>query len=157
MEFDLDKALEEVPIHVEDPPPPDRTSPCHGDLPVPAPAPLDSRPLCLGDLPTVEHKTLEHRTKLRPKPKKRTKPSRPAVRSHRLSEIACRYTSYHLQQNLSSARLFCLLCFILICPSLSVSHRPPLHLPLHLTTQSRTRWRSWTRVWRSSSPRKSLN
>uniref|UniRef100_A0A3B4YAV0 Capping protein regulator and myosin 1 linker 1 n=1 Tax=Seriola lalandi dorsalis TaxID=1841481 RepID=A0A3B4YAV0_SERLL len=65
MEFDLDKALEEVPIHVEDPPPPpppsqpsDRMSTYHGDLP---------------------HKTLEHRTKLRPKPKKRTKPSRPPV------------------------------------------------------------------------------
>uniref|UniRef100_A0A3Q1AVX8 CARMIL C-terminal domain-containing protein n=1 Tax=Amphiprion ocellaris TaxID=80972 RepID=A0A3Q1AVX8_AMPOC len=58
MEFDLDKALEEVPIHVEDPP-----------LPPPP-------PICLGELPPVEHKTLEHRTKLRPKPKKRTKPSR---------------------------------------------------------------------------------
>uniref|UniRef100_A0A3P8SR43 CARMIL C-terminal domain-containing protein n=1 Tax=Amphiprion percula TaxID=161767 RepID=A0A3P8SR43_AMPPE len=57
MEFDLDKALEEVPIHVEDPP-----------LPPPS-------PICLGELPPVEHKTLEHRTKLRPKPKKRTKPT----------------------------------------------------------------------------------
>ncbi|XP_028254971.1 F-actin-uncapping protein LRRC16A [Parambassis ranga] len=88
MEFDLDKALEEVPIHVEDPPPPppppssssssslsqpsaDRSSAFFGDLP-PPPSPL----VCLGELPPVEHKTLEHRTKLRPKPKNRTKPSR---------------------------------------------------------------------------------
>ncbi|XP_062292366.1 LOW QUALITY PROTEIN: F-actin-uncapping protein LRRC16A-like [Scomber scombrus] len=83
MEFDLDKALEEVPIHVEDPPPSssqpsDMTSHCHGDsFP-------DSKPLCLGELPPVEHMTLEHRTKLRPKPKKRTKPSR----SQRESTVA---------------------------------------------------------------------
>ncbi|XP_022613140.1 F-actin-uncapping protein LRRC16A-like, partial [Seriola dumerili] len=83
MEFDLDKALEEVPIHVEDPPPPpppsqpsDRMSTYHGDLPVP-PTSAHTETLCLGELPPVEHKTLEHRTKLRPKPKKRTKPSRP--------------------------------------------------------------------------------
>ncbi|XP_041664200.1 F-actin-uncapping protein LRRC16A isoform X2 [Cheilinus undulatus] len=82
MEFDLDKALEEVPIHVEDPPPPsalkpvDRSSSYYGDLP-PPPTSMDSSAVCLGELPPVEHKTLEHRTKLRPKPKKRTKPSRP--------------------------------------------------------------------------------
>lgn len=91
MEFDLDKALEEVPIHVEDPPPPssqplDRMSACYGDLlPPPPPPPLDTKPVCLSELPPVEHKTLEHHTKLRPKPKKRTKPSRPAVGSHQLS------------------------------------------------------------------------
>ncbi|KAM7384850.1 hypothetical protein PAMA_011960 [Pampus argenteus] len=85
MEFDLDKALEEVPIHVEDlpptPPPPsqslDRMSACYGDLP-PPPTPLDTKPVCFSELPSVEHTMLEHHTKLRPKPKKRTKPSRPA-------------------------------------------------------------------------------
>uniref|UniRef100_G3P558 Capping protein regulator and myosin 1 linker 1 n=1 Tax=Gasterosteus aculeatus aculeatus TaxID=481459 RepID=G3P558_GASAC len=61
MEFDLDKALEEVPIHVEDPPPP------------------PAQPLDRVSLPSVEHQMLEHHTKLRPKPMKRTKPSRPAV------------------------------------------------------------------------------
>ncbi|XP_071355710.1 F-actin-uncapping protein LRRC16A isoform X2 [Trachinotus anak] len=83
MEFDLDKALEEVPIHVEDPPllpPPsqssDRMSSYHGDLP-PRPTPPHTESVCLGELPPVEHKTLEHHTKLRPKPKKRTKPTRP--------------------------------------------------------------------------------
>uniref|UniRef100_A0AAQ4Q4T9 F-actin-uncapping protein LRRC16A n=1 Tax=Gasterosteus aculeatus aculeatus TaxID=481459 RepID=A0AAQ4Q4T9_GASAC len=80
MEFDLDKALEEVPIHVEDPPPPpaqplDRVSASQGDLP---PPPLDTQPVCVGELPSVEHQMLEHHTKLRPKPMKRTKPSRPA-------------------------------------------------------------------------------
>ncbi|CAB1420744.1 unnamed protein product, partial [Pleuronectes platessa] len=84
MEFDLDKALEEVPIHVEDlplPPPssplPDRMSAYFRDLP-PPPRSTDTKPLPLGDLLPVEHKLLEHHTKLRPKPKKRTKPSRPA-------------------------------------------------------------------------------
>ncbi|XP_035536785.1 F-actin-uncapping protein LRRC16A [Morone saxatilis] len=78
MEFDLDKALEEVPIHVEDPPlppppthPVDRMSAYYGDLP-PPPTP----PVCLSELPSVEHMTLEHCTKSRPKPKKRAKPSR---------------------------------------------------------------------------------
>ncbi|KAK6327471.1 hypothetical protein J4Q44_G00031160 [Coregonus suidteri] len=61
MEFDLDKALEEVPIHEEDPPPP----------------PLSEKmPTYFGELPTMEARKLEHHTKLRPKPKKRTKPSR---------------------------------------------------------------------------------
>ncbi|XP_027142874.1 F-actin-uncapping protein LRRC16A isoform X2 [Larimichthys crocea] len=88
MEFDLDKALEEVPIHVEDPPlppppPPAAASPSldrmsvYGDLP-PPPTPLDAKSVCLGELLPVEHVTLEHRTKFRPKPKKRTKPSRPS-------------------------------------------------------------------------------
>ncbi|XP_039977511.1 F-actin-uncapping protein LRRC16A isoform X2 [Xiphias gladius] len=81
MEFDLDKALEEVPIHVEDPPIPpsqplDRMSTHYGDLSAPQTSP-DTKSACLGELPPVVHKTLEHRTKLRPKPKKRTKPSRP--------------------------------------------------------------------------------
>ncbi|XP_037831643.1 F-actin-uncapping protein LRRC16A isoform X2 [Kryptolebias marmoratus] len=83
MEFDLDKALEEVPIHIEDPPLPspppslqtsDRMS-HYGDLP-PPPTPTDAKSVCFGELPPVEHKTLDHCTKFRPKPKKRTKPSR---------------------------------------------------------------------------------
>lgn len=85
MEFDLDKALEEVPIHVEDPPPPpppaqplDRISAYYGDLP-PPPTPLDVKAVRLSELPSAEPVTLQHRTKFRPKPKKRTKPSRPRV------------------------------------------------------------------------------
>ncbi|XP_055732333.1 F-actin-uncapping protein LRRC16A isoform X1 [Salvelinus fontinalis] len=61
MEFDLDKALEEVPIHEEDSPPPPLS---------------DKMPTYFGKLPTMEARKLEHHTKLRPKPKKRTKPSR---------------------------------------------------------------------------------
>lgn len=64
MEFDLDKALEEVPIHVEDPPPPQ---------------PQDRSTVSLSELPPVELTTLKHCTKTRPKPTKRTKPSREAV------------------------------------------------------------------------------
>ncbi|XP_076013240.1 F-actin-uncapping protein LRRC16A isoform X2 [Genypterus blacodes] len=82
MEFDLDKALEEVPIHLEDLPPPppsaqglDRKSTYSGDLP-PPPPPSHVNPVCLEDLPPMELRTLEHHTKHRPKPKKRTKPSR---------------------------------------------------------------------------------
>ncbi|XP_029919534.1 F-actin-uncapping protein LRRC16A isoform X2 [Myripristis murdjan] len=83
MEFDLDKALEEVPIHVEDPPPPpppaqplDRMSAYLGDLP-PPPSPLE--------LPTAETARLEHHTKLRPKPRKRTRPSRAPRRADAVS------------------------------------------------------------------------
>uniref|UniRef100_A0A8C7N255 F-actin-uncapping protein LRRC16A-like n=1 Tax=Oncorhynchus kisutch TaxID=8019 RepID=A0A8C7N255_ONCKI len=61
MEFDLDKALEEVPIHEEDSPPPPLS---------------DKMPTYFDELPTMEGRKLEHHTKLRPKPKKRTKPSR---------------------------------------------------------------------------------
>ncbi|CAF93839.1 unnamed protein product, partial [Tetraodon nigroviridis] len=68
MEFDLDKALEEVPAHVEDPPPPS------------APPPeLRPQSASVGELPPVELSTLEHRTKGRPRPVRRTKPSREAV------------------------------------------------------------------------------
>ncbi|CAN9503609.1 unnamed protein product [Ophioblennius macclurei] len=71
-EFDLDRALEEVPIHVEDPPlppPPPPPPDASGDPPL-TPLPME--------LPPMEHQTLEHHTKRRPKPKKRTKPSRTA-------------------------------------------------------------------------------
>lgn len=65
-EFDLDKALEEVPIHVEDLPPP---------------TPLEQDQEYFGELPTVEVRSLEHHTKSRPKPNKRTRPTRAAPES----------------------------------------------------------------------------
>uniref|UniRef100_A0A674DRJ3 Capping protein regulator and myosin 1 linker 1 n=1 Tax=Salmo trutta TaxID=8032 RepID=A0A674DRJ3_SALTR len=71
MEFDLDKALEEVPIHEEDSPPPPLS---------------DKMPTYFGELPTMEVRKLEHHTKLRPKPKKRTKPSRAPVRPSTLEQ-----------------------------------------------------------------------
>lgn len=58
MEFDLDKALEEVPIHTEDPPYP------HSKL--------EKRTSnILAELPSEEAKKLEHFTKLRPKRNKK--------------------------------------------------------------------------------------
>uniref|UniRef100_A0A8C7N202 F-actin-uncapping protein LRRC16A-like n=1 Tax=Oncorhynchus kisutch TaxID=8019 RepID=A0A8C7N202_ONCKI len=71
MEFDLDKALEEVPIHEEDSPPPPLS---------------DKMPTYFDELPTMEGRKLEHHTKLRPKPKKRTKPSRAPVRPSTLEQ-----------------------------------------------------------------------
>uniref|UniRef100_A0A8C8M6M2 CARMIL C-terminal domain-containing protein n=1 Tax=Oncorhynchus tshawytscha TaxID=74940 RepID=A0A8C8M6M2_ONCTS len=71
MEFDLDKALEEVPIHEEDSPPPPLS---------------DKMPTYFDELPTMEARKLEHHTKLRPKPKKRTKPSRAPVRPSTLEQ-----------------------------------------------------------------------
>uniref|UniRef100_A0A3Q3XF05 Capping protein regulator and myosin 1 linker 1 n=1 Tax=Mola mola TaxID=94237 RepID=A0A3Q3XF05_MOLML len=88
MEFDLDKALEEVPIHVEDAPlqrPLDKMSTYCGDV-LPPPTPLDQKSVYLDELPPLEHTTLEHRTKFRPKPKKRTKPSRDFTRSSTTQE-----------------------------------------------------------------------
>ncbi|XP_073487277.1 F-actin-uncapping protein LRRC16A isoform X1 [Aquarana catesbeiana] len=63
MEFDLDKALEDVPIHFEDPPYPSikhekRTS------------------SVIAELPSEEAKKLEHFTKLRPKRMKKQQPSK---------------------------------------------------------------------------------
>ncbi|KAM4688470.1 LOW QUALITY PROTEIN: F-actin-uncapping protein LRRC16A [Discoglossus pictus] len=63
MEFDLDKALEDVPIHIEDPPysssrPDKRTS------------------SVMSELPSEEGKKLEHFTKLRPKRMKKQQPSK---------------------------------------------------------------------------------
>ncbi|XP_069814012.1 F-actin-uncapping protein LRRC16A [Dendropsophus ebraccatus] len=63
MEFDLDKALEDVPIHIEDPPYPSYK--------------LDKRSSSLiAELPSEEGKKLEHFTKLRPKRMKKQQPSK---------------------------------------------------------------------------------
>lgn len=65
MEFDLDKALEDVPIHVEDPVPLLK---------------LDKKPSGTGgDLPSEEAKKLLHYTKLRPKRNKKINSSRVPV------------------------------------------------------------------------------
>nr|XP_060470550.1 F-actin-uncapping protein LRRC16A [Panthera onca] len=66
MEFDLDKALEEVPIHIEDPPlPPARQEKRSSGL--------------ISELPSEEGKKLEHFTKLRPKRNKKQQPTQAAV------------------------------------------------------------------------------
>lgn len=75
MEFDLDKALEEVPIHLEDLPhasSPAAASQLDGPWPTASNLPAPPTP---NELPPP----LEHHTKSRPKPRKRTRPSRPAV------------------------------------------------------------------------------
>ena len=66
MEFDLDKALEDVPVHMEDAPasaqaPPAAASHKH-----------DKRPSgAMGELPSQEAKKLQHFTKLRPRRNKK--------------------------------------------------------------------------------------
>lgn len=72
MEFDLDKALEDVPIHVEDtlsqtPPTPSQVLPK-----------LEHRP-AMGELPSEEEKKLHHFTKLRPRRNKKTQSSKVPV------------------------------------------------------------------------------
>ncbi|XP_073534973.1 F-actin-uncapping protein LRRC16A isoform X2 [Phyllobates terribilis] len=63
MEFDLDKALEDVPIHIEDPPYPSYKQ--------------DKRSSSvIAELPSEEGKKLEHFTKLRPKRMKKQQPSK---------------------------------------------------------------------------------
>uniref|UniRef100_A0A8C4VUH8 Capping protein regulator and myosin 1 linker 1 n=1 Tax=Gopherus evgoodei TaxID=1825980 RepID=A0A8C4VUH8_9SAUR len=73
MEFDLDKALEEVPIHIEDPPV------------------LSSRQDkrtsgFISELPSEEGRKLEHFTKLRPKRNKKQQPSQASVINNPHSE-----------------------------------------------------------------------
>ncbi|XP_073187950.1 F-actin-uncapping protein LRRC16A isoform X2 [Lepidochelys kempii] len=66
MEFDLDKALEEVPIHIEDPPF--------------LSSRLDKRTFgFISELPSEEGRKLEHFTKLRPKRNKKQQPSQASV------------------------------------------------------------------------------
>ncbi|XP_060100110.1 F-actin-uncapping protein LRRC16A isoform X2 [Heteronotia binoei] len=66
MEFDLDKALEEVPIHIEDPPF--------------SSGRLDKRSSgFISELPSEEGKKLEHFTKLRPKRNKKQQPTQATV------------------------------------------------------------------------------
>ncbi|TFK02715.1 Leucine-rich repeat-containing protein 16A [Platysternon megacephalum] len=66
MEFDLDKALEEVPIHIEDPPF--------------LSSRLDKRTSgFISELPSEEGRKLEHFTKLRPKRNKKQQPSQASV------------------------------------------------------------------------------
>lgn len=75
MEFDLDKALEDVPIHPEDssssqtPPTPSVVTPKQ-----------DQRPAArIVELPSEEEKKLQHFTKLRPRRNKKTHSSKVAV------------------------------------------------------------------------------
>ncbi|KAK2112870.1 hypothetical protein P7K49_007136 [Saguinus oedipus] len=67
MEFDLDKALEEVPIHIEDPPLPSLRQEKRSSG-------------FISELPSEEGKKLEHFTKLRPKRNKKQQPTQAAVR-----------------------------------------------------------------------------
>ncbi|XP_069349154.1 F-actin-uncapping protein LRRC16A isoform X2 [Eulemur rufifrons] len=66
MEFDLDKALEEVPIHIEDPPFPSIRQEKRSSG-------------FISELPSEEGKKLEHFTKLRPKRNKKQQPTQAAV------------------------------------------------------------------------------
>uniref|UniRef100_A0A8C5NUW5 Capping protein regulator and myosin 1 linker 1 n=1 Tax=Jaculus jaculus TaxID=51337 RepID=A0A8C5NUW5_JACJA len=70
MEFDLDKALEEVPIHVEDPPFPLLAGQERRSTGL-------SGPIC--ELPSEEGRKLEHFTKLRPKRNKKQQPTQAAI------------------------------------------------------------------------------
>ncbi|XP_072267686.1 F-actin-uncapping protein LRRC16A isoform X2 [Pyxicephalus adspersus] len=65
MEFDLDKALEDVPIHIEDPPYPSTKHEKRSSS-------------VIAELPSEEAKKLEHFTKLRPKRMKKQQPSKAA-------------------------------------------------------------------------------
>ncbi|KAM7382642.1 hypothetical protein PAMP_002365 [Pampus punctatissimus] len=73
MEFDLDKALENVPIHVDDTPTSSQTPP----TPSQALPKLEKRPPgVMMELPSEEEKKLQHFTKLRPRRNKKTQSSK---------------------------------------------------------------------------------
>ena len=69
MEFDLDKALEDVPIHVEDASTSSQTPPTPSML---VPKLEQHPPARIVELPSEEEKKLQHFTKLRPRRNKKT-------------------------------------------------------------------------------------
>lgn len=71
MEFDLDKALEDVPVHVEDAS--SRTPP------TPSQVVQKMEQRLMAELPSEEEKKLQHFTKLRPRRKKKTSSSKVPV------------------------------------------------------------------------------
>uniref|UniRef100_A0A3B4YK97 Capping protein regulator and myosin 1 linker 1 n=1 Tax=Seriola lalandi dorsalis TaxID=1841481 RepID=A0A3B4YK97_SERLL len=76
MEFDLDKALEDVPIHVEDTSTSSQTPPTPSQV-LPK---LEQRPPgTMVELPSEEEKKLQHFTKLRPRRNKKTHSSKVPV------------------------------------------------------------------------------
>lgn len=75
MEFDLDKALEDVPVHVEDAS--SRTPPTPSYQHPPQQLPKGA----LAELPSEEEKKLQHFTKLRPRRNKKTKSTKVSVSS----------------------------------------------------------------------------
>ncbi|XP_076862330.1 F-actin-uncapping protein LRRC16A [Brachyhypopomus gauderio] len=75
LEFDLDKTLENVPIHMEDLPLPPPPTPLKEEL-------ERQESVCFSDLPQTESPKLEHITKHRPRRKKTNRPIRgPAMRT----------------------------------------------------------------------------
>lgn len=130
MEFDLDKALEDVPVHVED------TS--SGTPPTPSHHHQQQQPKgSLVDLPSEEEKKLQHFTKLRPRRNKKTHSTKVSVsvRTSPSSEVLpgenCLDHILHLSfSSKSTAR--------------------------YLRTGNRmTSWEGWMKAWMSFSPRKS--
>ncbi|XP_042345949.1 F-actin-uncapping protein LRRC16A-like isoform X2 [Plectropomus leopardus] len=73
MEFDLDKALEDVPIHVEDTSTSSQTPPTPSQV---LPKLEQRTPGAMVDLPSEEEKKLQHFTKLRPRRNKKTHSSK---------------------------------------------------------------------------------
>lgn len=76
MEFDLDKALEDVPMHMEDTSTPSHTP---STPPVVTPKQEQQQPGVIAELPSEEEKKLQHFTKLRPRRNKKTNSSKVPV------------------------------------------------------------------------------
>lgn len=145
LEFDLDKALEHVPIHMEDPPVPPPHEPVEAGLERPG-------SVCFIDLPETESPKLQHMTKLRPRRKKtNTKPRKAAVR---VAEPVHIHTHTHAH---SLTHTFCLLLcfwsFIVMQCSYSGFH---VFRALLQPTWSRRIWLGkWMRAWTISLLKKS--
>lgn len=83
MEFDLDKALEDVPPHVEDTAGSSHTPP----TPSQGLSKVDQRPSGgMAELPSEEEKKLQHFTKLRPKRNKKTHSSKVPVSNNKVTK-----------------------------------------------------------------------
>jgi len=134
MEFDLDKALEDVPIHVEDA----STSSQTPTTPSQVLPKLEHRTAAgIVELPSEEEKKLQHFTKLRPRRNKKKHSSKiPVSKAEQLRIDSSRYFLDMVPDPLTSP----------------FSKSTVRHLRMGSRTAS---WEGWTRVWTSSSLQKS--
>lgn len=160
MEFDLDKALEDVPIHVEDTS--SRTPPTPSQV---LPKLEHRQPGGMAELPSEEEKKLQHFTKLRPRRNKKTHSSKvPVSQALQAEHLVAPKRLPFIYLKIEITRKDCnrtwvdyipithMLHTLTLQPRSSFSKSTALHLRMGNRMAS---WEGWMRVWTSSSLQKS--